>query len=135
MAADFNDGLILSEIPHHRLAAGVSGSQEVLDIEVPRQCLDVLWGVLRQDGERNNLPSPELSDIYHFVPPNGPGEAERRQEIPPANSLRNWDYIFQERCFSYGYRSGREQLAHLALALSQSSLKSIESRLKSNPRL
>lgn len=89
VVADTDDGLVLPEIPHNGLAAGVSRRQDVLDLAVPRQRFNVLWGALRQDGERDNLPSLELSDLYSFAPPNGPQEAERRQEVPPTNSPRN----------------------------------------------
>lgn len=106
VVADFDDGLVLPEIPHHCLATGVSRRQNVLGLAVPRQCFNVFRGVLRQDGERDSLPSPELSDRYHSAPPNGPQEAERRREVPPTNGLRNWDYIFQEGCLSYWGRSG-----------------------------
>lgn len=106
VVADFDDGLVLPEIPHNCLATGVSRRQNVLDLAVPRQCFNVFRGVLRQDGERDSLPSPELSDRYHFAPPNGPQEVERRQEVPPTNGLQTWDYIFQEGCLSYWGRSG-----------------------------
>lgn len=47
VVTDFDDGLILPEIPHNCLAAGVSRRQNVLDLAVPRQCFNVFWGVLR----------------------------------------------------------------------------------------
>lgn len=47
---DFDDRFILPEIPHNCLAAGVSRRQNVLNLPVPRECLDVFWGLLRQDG-------------------------------------------------------------------------------------
>lgn len=50
MVTDFDDRFVLPEIPHNGLAAGVSGRQNVLNLPVPRECLDVLWGLLRQDG-------------------------------------------------------------------------------------
>lgn len=87
VVTDFDDGLVLPEIPHNGLATGVSRRQNVLDLAVPRQCFNVFWGVLRQDGERDSLPSPELSDIYHFAPPSGPQEVERRQEVLPTKTL------------------------------------------------
>lgn len=86
VVADSDDGLVLPEIPHNCLAAGVSGRQNVLDLAVPRQRFNVLWGALRQDGERDNLPSLELSDMYRLASPNSPQEAERRQEVPPTNA-------------------------------------------------
>ena len=46
---DFDDRFILPEIPHDCLAAGVSRRQNVLNLTVPRECLDVFWGLLRQD--------------------------------------------------------------------------------------
>lgn len=38
---DFDDRFILPEIPHDCLAAGVSRRQNVLNLAVPRECLDV----------------------------------------------------------------------------------------------
>lgn len=47
---DSDDRFILPEIPHNCLAAGVSRRQNVLNLPVPRERLDVFWGLLRQDG-------------------------------------------------------------------------------------
>lgn len=41
MVTDFDDRLILPEIPHNCCATGVSRRQNVLDLPVPRQCPDV----------------------------------------------------------------------------------------------
>lgn len=87
VVADFDDGLVLPEIPHNCLAIGVSRGQNVLDLAVPRQCFNVFWGVLRQDGKRDNLPSPELSDASHFTPPSGPQEAEGGKRLLPLTAL------------------------------------------------
>lgn len=125
---DFDDGLILPEIPHNCLATGVSRRQDVLDLAVPGKGFNVFWRFLRQDGERDNLPSPEVSDTHHFTPPSNPQGAQRRQEVAPTDTASGGgSTFFQEDALMYWYRSWRKHLAHLALALYQSFL---ESRVK-----
>lgn len=65
---DFDDRFILPEIPHNCLATGVSRRQNVLGLPVPRQCLDVLWGLLRQDGDRKMTTCHPLDKVTSAVP-------------------------------------------------------------------
>lgn len=55
VVADLDDGLVLPQVPHDRLPAGVGGGQDVLHLSVPGHDADVLSGLggdRRRDGTR-----------------------------------------------------------------------------------
>lgn len=74
---DFDDRLIFPEIPHDCLATGVSRGQNVLDLPVPRECLDVFWGLLRKDcREGDNFSPLGPRNTYSYIAPSHPLQAQ-----------------------------------------------------------
>lgn len=49
VVADFNDEVVLAEVPHRRSPAGVGRGQDVLDLSVPRHKADVLHGLMDEN--------------------------------------------------------------------------------------
>lgn len=101
MIADFDDRFILPEIPHNRLAAGVSRRQNVLNLPVPSECLDVFWRLLRQEVGRGKGTTCHPLDREPFALPLFPTSPQKAQEsrwgFPNPNSVRVWELNFPER--------------------------------------
>ena len=79
MITDFDDRFILPEIPHDCLAAGVSRRQNVLNLTVPRESLDILQGLLRQNGAGSGMRTtchPGPRDSWSATDPNHPQKSQ-----------------------------------------------------------
>lgn len=60
MVADFNDQVVLAEVPHRGSATRAGRGQDVLDLSVPRHTADVL-----QRLSDKNTQSQQLKTLLH----------------------------------------------------------------------